>query len=224
MHIKVRMNCNDFKSLLKISSEIINELDPINFKGNITVISSKSELPTVYDIIKKAKRIGFDTESRPSFKKGQEFPVSIIQLSLEDEAYIFKLKSLGFCDELKDILSDENIEKIGVGVKEDIRRLKKLGDFNPANFIDLAEIAKKKGLIQCGLKALTARYLCKKLVKSSQTTNWAKNSLTCMQLTYAATDAWICLQLLEPLTLDDTDYFHLRKLEEEAIKDKENNI
>ncbi len=218
------MDSNDFKSLLKISSEIINELDPINFEGNITVISNKSDVPAIYNIIKKAKRIGFDTESRPSFKKGQEFPVSIIQMSLEDNAYIFKLKQLGFCDELKDILSDENIEKIGVGVKEDIRRLKKLGDFNPANFIDLAEIAKKKGLIQCGLKALTARYLGKKLVKSSQTTNWAKNSLTCVQLTYAATDAWVCLHLLEPLLLDDTDYFQLRKLEEENNKIEDDNI
>lgn len=212
------MDGDRFSHLLKIPSDIINELEKVSYTGDIILVEDEEALSIAYKKLKNASRIGFDTESRPAFIKGQQFPVSLIQLSLENVVFIFRLKVLGFCEKIIDILSDENIEKIGVGVKDDIKRLKKLGDFNPANFTDLAEIAKKKGLIQCGIRGLTARYLNKRIIKSSQTTNWAKKGLSKRQLMYAATDAWVCLYLKEPLLLDNTDYFALKEIYDEKRK------
>ena len=207
-------------NILKIPIEVINQLKPIHYEGNITVIDNKVDLIEVCSFLKKQSRIGFDTESRPAFRKGQVFPVSIVQIATEDKAYIFQLKKIGFTEEIKSILSDNNIEKIGVGLHDDIRRLKRMGNFEPSGFIDLAEIAKKKGLIQCGLRALTARYLNRKLIKTAQKTNWAKSGLSERQLRYAATDAWICLFLLKPLLEDNTDYFEIkRQLDEEMARE-----
>ena len=83
--------------------------------------------------------------------------------------------------------------------------------FTAGGFIDLSAMAKQKGIVQSGAKALTARYLGRKLVKSSQKTNWAKKNLTDRQLVYAATDAWVCLHILSPLQQDNTDYYMLAK-------------
>lgn len=201
---------------IKITPEMINSLKPIEFTGNIVLVENEKSLKYAIERIKTTNRIGFDTESRPSFKKGESFPVSIVQLSLQDEAFIIKLKRLGLRSEIKEILSDASVEKIGVGVHDDIMRLRKRGFFKPSGFIDLADMARKKGIIQSGAKSLTARYLGRKLLKNAQKTNWARDGLTERQLRYAATDAWICLQIISPLLSDDTDYFAMRAAAEEA--------
>lgn len=213
--LQLKEGLQDFaKGLLRIAPDVINGLQPIEFSGTITIVEDVKSLQLFTERMANVSRVGFDTESRPAFIKGQHFPVSIIQISLEDEVFILKLKKLGLNKEIKSMLSNPCIEKIGVGVGDDIKRLQESGFFKPAGFTDLAEIAKKKGLIQCGARALTARYLGRKLVKSSQTTNWARSSLTERQLTYAATDAWVCLHLIKPLIEDNTDYFALREAEE----------
>ena len=96
-----------------------------------------------------------------------------------------------FAGRLVELLSNPDIVKVGVGVQDDIRRLNELYRFKQASFYDLSAEMKKKGLIQSGARALTARYLGRKLVKSAQKTNWAYSHLTERQLEYAATDAWI---------------------------------
>ncbi len=204
---------------LKIPPEAINCLESIEFAGPIVLVDDEETLQYALKRIKEARRTGFDTESRPAFIKGQKFPVSIIQFSLPDEAFIIKLKKLGLRKEIKEILSDASVEKIGVGVCDDIKRLQELGFFRPGGFTDLADMARKKGLIQSGARSLTARYLGRKLVKSSQKTNWARDGLTERQLRYAATDAWICLHLISPLNADRTDYFALRRQEETGLEE-----
>lgn len=193
-------------------------MEPISFQGTITVVDSLSKAEAALDKLFAAKCIGFDTESRPAFFKGQKFPVSIIQLATNEEAFIFQLKYVHFSGRLVELLSNGNIVKVGVGVQDDIRRLNELCKFKQGGFYDLSAEMKKKGLVQSGARALTARYLGRKLVKSSQKTNWALSKLTPRQLEYAATDAWICLQLIDYVKNDDTDYFALRK---EAEKEKE---
>lgn len=191
-------------------------MEPISFKGSIAVVDNLSKAEAALDKLFAAKYIGFDTESRPAFFKGQKFPVSIIQLATNKEAFIFQLKYVHFSGRLVELLSDENIIKVGVGVQDDIRRLNELCKFKQGGFYDLSSAAKKKGLVQSGARALTARYLGRKLVKSSQKTNWALSKLSPRQLEYAATDAWICLQLLEHVKHDTTDYRKLAALEREA--------
>lgn len=196
---------------LRIEPEIINNFERVDFCGEISVINSEENLFPAIEAVRAAKIAGFDTESRPAFLKGQKFPVSIIQIALEEVAFIFQLKLLGFHPSIMELLADPEVTKIGIGVRDDIMRLKEMKDFEPAGFVDLSSIAKSKGLIQTGARALTARYMGKRLVKSSQKTNWAKTNLTQRQLKYASTDAWVCLKLMEMVQNDDTDYFSMVK-------------
>lgn len=201
---------------LRIDAEIINNLETITFTGEIHLISSESEILDALKILGNRNLVGFDTESRPAFLKGQKFPVSIIQMATSDDAFIFQLKKIGFHPEIRKFLSNPEISKIGVGVHDDIHRLKAMADFEPASFVDLSCLAKSKGLIQTGVRALAARYLGRKLVKSSQKTNWSKTDLSDRQLRYASTDAWICLSLFERIKEDNTDYFELKRMETES--------
>ena len=157
-------------------------MEPISFQGPITVVDNISKAEEALDKLFAAKCIGFDTESRPAFFKGQKFPVSIIQLATNEEAFIFQLKYVRFAGRLVELLSDESIIKVGVGVQDDIRRLNELCKFKHGGFFDLSAEMKRKGVVQSGARALTARYLGRKLVKSSQKTNWAVSRLTERQL------------------------------------------
>lgn len=196
-------------------------MEPISFQGTITVVDSIAKLEQALDVLFKQKVIGFDTESRPAFFKGQKFPVSIIQLATNDEAFIFQLRFVPFAGRLVELLSNPDIIKVGVGVQDDIRRLNELYRFKQSSFYDLSAEMKKKGLIQSGARALTARFLGRKLVKSAQKTNWSHSHLTERQLEYAATDAWICLQLIDYVKNDNTDYFALRKQAEQEEEKKD---
>ncbi len=200
----------------------MNLLEPISFKGPIIVVDNLLKMDNALNKLFKAECIGFDTESRPSFFKGQKFPVSIIQLATNEEVFIFQLKYVKFSGRLVELLSSSNVIKVGVGVQDDIRRLNELCKFKHNGFFDLSAEVKKKGLVQSGARALTARYLGRKLVKSSQKTNWAMSKLTARQLEYAATDAWICLQLLDYVKNDNTDYQALLEAEKEINKDTDN--
>lgn len=168
--------------------------------------------------------VGFDTESRPAFKKGTSYPISLVQLATQNRAYLFQLEKTGFSDALADFFADSSIKKIGVGVKNDIEKLQELRRFTPAGFIDLSHIAKEKGIIQIGARGLTARYIGRRLVKTSQKTNWAHPYLTRKQQIYAASDAWICLQIYPHLMADLTDYRQFIEEESEETVDKEQSL
>jgi ribonuclease D len=147
--------------------------------------------------------------------------VSLVQLATLETAYLFQLEKCGFPDALAEFFADDSVKKIGVGIKHDLEKLQELKKFTPAGFIDLSKIAREKGIIQIGARSLTARYMEGRLVKSSQKTNWAKRNLTRKQQLYAASDAWICLELYPRLTADKTDYRQF--IEEESQDDNNEN-
>lgn len=185
----------------ELTSEYINSLPIISFRGPIKIVDSAKTLKRAIDEISAEPCVGFDTESRPSFVKGCAYPISIVQLSTPSTAYIIKLRHTGFTRVLADFF-ESSIEKIGVGIKDDIRKLILEHRFKPSSFVDLSEVAKSKGYKKTSLRVLSARYLEQRIVKSAQKTNWARNHLTDAQLRYAATDAWVCL-LIRPLLEND---------------------
>lgn len=200
----------------RLSSDYINTLPIVKFEGKVVIVDNKEQEEKVIKLLRKEEYVGFDTESKPAFKKGVSYPISLVQLATQDTAYLIQVKKTGFTDALADFLSNKKIKKIGVGVKNDITKLNELKDFIAGGFIDLSTIAAEKGIIQIGVRGLTARYIAHRLVKSSQKTNWAKSELTRKQQLYAASDAWICLQIY-PRLLDDTiDY-------RQFIEDDNNN-
>ena len=169
--------------------------------------------------LKKEKMIGFDTESRPAFKRGQYFPISLLQFSTLNKAFLIQRKYIDM-EILRPIFESEEIKKVGIALHEDRRKLNKdLGvDFVLAGFVDLSYIARKKGIIQIGARSLAARYLEATISKSAQTSNWSIKNLSPKQLNYAATDSWVCLKIHPYLIKDETDY-HQILADEKKIAD-----
>lgn len=196
----------------RMSSDYINSLPIIRFQGKVILINHIDQANGFLKSLKNEKYVGFDTESRPSFSKGISYPPSVIQLATQNTAYLFQLEKIPIFDELVEFFSTPKIKKIGIGIQNDIEKLQEIRKFPAKGLIDLSQIASKKGIIQVGARALTARYLNHRLTKSSQKSNWALTRLTPKQMEYAATDAWICLKIYPILLSDPTDYSQLDPL------------
>ena len=179
----------------KLTNEYINELPLKYFEGDIKIVRTKKDLKNACDILKEECILGFDTETRPSFKKGQFFQPSLIQLAGIKAVFIFQLKKCGFNERLIKILSDPKLIKCGVAVGQDIKDLQKMTFFDPNGFIDLGEVAQERNLKNYGLRNLTALLLKFRISKSSRTTNWSVNDLSIKQMEYAATDAWVSREI-----------------------------
>ncbi len=171
--------------------EEINNCPIRRWTGPVSVIRSKDELETAMEKLSGHTLLGFDTETRPAYTKGESYPPSLLQLASEQEVFIFQLKHLGLTGPLRDLLADPKVTKAGVSLKYDISELKKLAHFKAAGFADLGEIAKKAGIKNHGLRGLAAVLLGFRIGKGAQTSNWAKDVLTPQQIQYAATDAWV---------------------------------
>ena len=159
--------------------------------GHISVVSNSGGLSAAMRRLAGQTLLGFDTETRASFKKGESYLPSLLQLAGDDEVFIFQLKHLGLAPPLRGVLADPAIIKAGVSLDFDIRELKKLARFKAAGFVDLGNAARKAGIKNHGLRGLAAVFLGIRISKKLQTSNWARDVLTTQQIHYAATDAWI---------------------------------
>ena len=163
------------------------------------MICSNAELSAVSDAIKSAKILGFDTETRPSFLKGEVHKVALLQLSTDSDAYLIRIHTVSDFEIIKETFENANIVKAGVAIRDDIKILQKVFKFQPQKFIELQSVAKEKGLTKFGLKGMTEEVLNGSISKAAKMTNWEARHLTDRQLLYAATDAWIGLKLYEKL-------------------------
>lgn len=169
------------------------------FEGQIHIVETRAHFLKVLPILNAQKVMGFDTESRPSFKKGESHPVSLVQLSTPTVAFLLRLNMLGVPDELMEVLTNASILKVGASLKDDIYRLKSLKRFTPKGFLDLQDMAVGYEIEDKSLRKLAAIVLEVRLSKSQQLSNWENNSLSKAQARYAATDAWICLAIYNRL-------------------------
>lgn len=211
----------DLSKVNRIDKEYINGLKPLRFEGEVVLVDTPEQEEMAVRELRHETAVGFDTESRPAFKKGDNFPVSLVQIATLETAYLFQVDKTGFTDALAAFLANPDIKKIGVGLKHDVVKLQELKQFKAGGFVDLSHIAKEKGIIQVGARGLTARYTGCRLVKSAQKTNWAKPDLTWRQQIYAACDAWVCLEIYPHLLADKTDYRKfIEKDSEDDIREK----
>lgn len=171
----------------------------LNFPGKIHVITNDQQLLLVVDALTSAKELGFDTETRPSFKKGEVYNVAMLQLATETDAYIFRFGQITQFQVLKGIFENPEVIKVGVAIRDDLKQLQKRFQFVPQNFIELQNVAKEKGLKNMGLKGMTEEVLQATISKGPKTTNWELPFLTERQIMYAATDAWIGLTLYQKI-------------------------
>lgn len=177
----------------------INDCPIKKWAGPVHVIRSAEKMVEAVQLLARQSILGFDTETRPAFRKGQSHLPALLQLAGENEVCIFQLKHLGLPGPLRKILADPNIIKAGVALDYDISELRKLAPFQEAGFVDLGELAKRVGIKNHGLRGLAAVLLGLRITKSAQRSNWAKDTLTAGQITYAATDAWIGRELYQKL-------------------------
>lgn len=187
----------NFKS--KLSKEEIAVLPREKFSGEIFYIDSLGTFNDILPQLYKEDVFGFDTETKPAFKKGEKNEVSLLQLSTAEQAYLFRLKNIGLPNELTSLLSDSKILKVGVAIHDDIIGLKRLRSFDPEGFIELQTFVNKFNIEDCGLKKLTANILGFQISKRQQTSNWESEILSRAQIEYAATDAWACYEIYSKL-------------------------
>jgi ribonuclease D len=169
------------------------------FEGVIHLINSNDDLNNIISLLRDAKILGFDTETKPSFSKGEYYKVSLLQLSTSTDAFLFRLHFIDQFSSLKEIFENEDVIKVGLAIRDDIKALQKMFSFGPKSFIELQEIAKTEGLKNFGLKGMSEEVLNLTLSKRAKLTNWEAKSLSQEQQNYAATDAWIGLKLYEKL-------------------------
>lgn len=182
-----------------ITKDEINLLPLYEFRGKIDLVDKPEQVSKAISQLKDAKVLGFDTETRPSFQKNEVYQTCLLQLATQDYAALFRLNMVGFPQELRSILENPEIQKVGVGIRDDLVGLKKLQDFNPQGFVDFAEIAKRKGVESLGLRGLAALALEKRLSKAAKVTNWERHQLSEAQILYAACDAVSGLEIYEKL-------------------------
>ncbi|WP_319581804.1 3'-5' exonuclease [uncultured Pseudodesulfovibrio sp.] len=182
--------------LRAFSKEEINEMPLRHYEGEILVVRSESDLEQALEGMRNSSLLGFDTETRPVFKKGRKpGPPSLLQLATADCAYVFQLGVLPLNEGICEILANRRILKTGVAVRDDILGLQKHSRFKPSGFLDLSDITAKYHLQTHGLRNMAANLLGFRISKSAQCSNWAKDKLTRQQIIYAATDAWISREL-----------------------------
>ncbi len=191
---------HDFDFHSKISKADIYGLPVKKFEGEIFIIDSFDKLALVKDKLQNIRIFGFDTETRPSFKKGKLYNTALVQLATSGKAFLFRINVTGIPDLLVDIMENSDIIKVGVALRHDLVSLQKLRPFKPGGFIDLQQYVEQFGIKDKGLRKLTANILGIRLVKGQQTSNWESKILKQPQLEYAATDAWVCYEMYRKLS------------------------
>lgn len=187
------------KYLENIDDAYLKTLPVKSFDGDIFIIDTTEKAERAGSLLNKESMLGFDTETKPSFRKGRTHPVALLQLATSEKAFLFRLNKIRLPGYLIRILEDPACMKIGVAIKDDLNSLIRLRSFAPAGFVELQDYVKNHGIADNGLKKLTANVLGFRISKRNQTSNWEQDVLTEDQLRYAATDAWTCLEIYRKL-------------------------
>lgn len=183
----------------KISNEQTALLPAIEFRGEIRIVEDERDIAAACKYLAEQPVIGFDTETRPSFRPGVTFRVSLLQLSTPTVCYLFRLNKIPLAKPILQLLEDRRILKIGADVAGDLRSLRQIRHFRDGGFVDLQGIAPEWGIGEKSLRKLSAIVLGRRVSKAQRLSNWEAATLTDKQQLYAATDAWVCTRIYEQL-------------------------
>ncbi|NND07938.1 MAG: 3'-5' exonuclease domain-containing protein 2 [Saprospiraceae bacterium] len=186
-------------SPIPLEKKEINNLNLVQFDGPVHMITDPNEAAEVVNSLHQHDIIGFDTESKPVFKKGNYNHVSLMQLATIQEVYLLRINALGLTQEIRDLLENQHLSKVGLALQNDLHDLKKLEPFEPSGFIDIQHIMRREGIKTMGLRKLCAQLLNFRISKGAQVSNWEADTLSEKQIRYAATDAWACLKIYQKL-------------------------
>ncbi len=169
------------------------------YEGPIAVIVGEEEAQRAVDVLRRSSLLGIDTETRPSFHKGEHHRVALLQVASDEVCYLFRLCRIGLPDCLVDLLSDEHILKVGLSLRDDFLMLRHRRDFQQRGCLDLQTYVAEMGIKDMSLQKLYANVFHQRISKNARLTNWEADALTDIQQRYAATDAVACISLYRQL-------------------------
>lgn len=208
----------------KYDKHQIGTLPRVQFEGRIIIILNEEDSKKAVDYLLSKDILGIDTETRPSFKKGQSNKVALLQVSSPDCCFLFRLNRLGISDSIKKLLEDKTVPKIGLSLQDDLRMLQKRGCFTPGTFVEIQKEAKEIGIEDMSLQKIYANIFGQKISKNQQLSNWEADVLTEAQQKYAATDAWACIMIhKEIMRLKQSGEFIIEKASEQETYPITNN-
>lgn len=183
----------------KFEKQLISSLPVAEFTGRIEVVLSASEAERAVNFLLSQPILGFDTETRPSFKRGFQHKVALLQVATEDICFLFRLNHIGLAPSIVRLLEDATLPKIGLSWHDDINSLQKLGPFKTGHFIDIQHYVHDIGIEDMSLQKIYANLFGQKISKRQQLSNWEADVLSDKQKIYAATDAWACINIYKEI-------------------------
>lgn len=182
-------------SFKEISREDMLALPVRRYEGPIVLVATPADLARAAADLRQASVLGFDTETRPAFRKGESYPPCLVQLATAQAVYLFQLRETFVFPLIAELMAATRCVKAGVSVADDLRGLKTVFPFAEQNVVDLGRVARHCGMKQTGVRNLAGMLLGFRITKGSKTSNWAAHTLSPSQIHYAATDAWACREL-----------------------------
>ncbi len=183
----------------KFDKKSIAQLPTVTFPGKTVVVMSESEAEKAVDFLLSRDILGVDTETRPSFRKGESHMVSLLQVSTSDVCFLFRLNHIGITPAILRLLENKVVPMVGLSLHDDMLSLHKRVAFTPGYFIDLQDLVGELGIEDLSLQKLYANLFHQKISKRQRLTNWDSDVLNDKQKAYAALDAWACINLYKEI-------------------------
>lgn len=183
----------------KIDKKLIADLPLAQFEGRIVVILTAGETERAVNYLLSKPILGFDTETRPSFQRGRQHQVSLLQVAAEDICFLFRLNHTGMTPAIIRLLEDNSVTKVGLSWHDDLNSLRKIGSFKTGHFIDIQNLINDLGIEDMSLQKIYANLFGQKISKRQQLSNWEADILNDKQKIYASTDAWACIRIYEEI-------------------------
>ncbi len=185
---------------ISIDKEQINQMPVVSFEGRIVLVDAVSQVRRAIEALRTYPLVGFDTETRPAFKRGVMHHMALMQISAPDICFLFRMNKIGFPDHLRQYIEDDSCQKVGLSLHDDWSVLHRQYKAKPAGFAELQEMVPQFHITDLSLQKLYAILFGQKISKSQRLTNWESDTLTEGQMRYAATDAWACINIYHRLT------------------------
>ncbi|MCM1110147.1 MAG: dethiobiotin synthase [Clostridium sp.] len=185
---------------LTISKAEMAGMTPVTFDGDVCLIDTPEKADQALDTLEQCRIVGFDTETRPTFRKGDLHPVALMQIATENCSFLFRLNRIGMLPRVKRFLENPDILKIGLSLKDDFNSLRRLAPLSPGGFVELQRLANDYDIRDGSLQKIYAIIFGQRISKGQRLTNWEADALTPAQCQYASIDAWACLRIYNHLT------------------------
>lgn len=181
----------------RINKAQLEKLPIASHDNPIIVVDTQEAEKDALEVLFEHSVLGFDTETRPSFTKGERHQVSLLQFATPSQSFLFRVNLLGFSPKMINLLEDPSFLKVGLSLRDDHREIVHKAKIKPCGLIDLQLMAPAYGIKDSSLQKIYAILFGKRISKAQQLSNWEAKKLSPAQQHYAALDALACLEIYQ---------------------------